>query len=83
MQLAVDRAAYRLADQYDQDVLGYLAGYKQSALHAAADTLNTTARGTKAVTTAGSNELLASMQLKKSDFGNITTSSAGIHGNPS
>ena len=82
MQLAVDRAAYRLADQYDQDVLGYLAGYKQSALHAAADTLNTTARGTKAVTTAGSNELLASMQLKKSDFGNITTSSAGDHSIP-
>lgn len=82
MQLAVDRAAYRLADQYDQDVLGYLAGYKQSALHAAADTLNTTARGTKAVTTAGSNELLASMQLNKGNFGNITTSSAGDHSIP-
>ena len=82
MQLATDRAAYRLADQYDQEVLGYLSGYKQSALHSAADGLNTTVNGTKAVTTAGSNELLASMQLKKSDFGNITTSSAGDHSIP-
>ena len=82
MQLATDRAAYRLADQFDQDVLGYLAGYKQTTVHTAADTLNTTVNGTKAVTTAGSNELLASMQLKKSDFGNITTSSAGDHSIP-
>ena len=29
MQLATDRAAYRLADQYDQEVLGYMAGCKQ------------------------------------------------------
>ena len=33
MDLATNRAAYRLADQYDQEVLGYLSGYKQSALH--------------------------------------------------
>ena len=32
MQLATDRAAYRLADQYDQEVLGYMAGYAQSSL---------------------------------------------------
>ena len=30
--LASDRAAYRLADQFDQDVLGYLAGFTQSAI---------------------------------------------------
>ena len=30
MQLATDRAAYRLADQYDQEVLGYMSGYKGS-----------------------------------------------------
>ena len=36
--LASDRAAYRLADQFDQDVLGYLSGFKQSALHANANT---------------------------------------------
>ena len=82
MQLATDRAAYRLADQYDQEVLGYLSGFKQSSLHSAADTANDTVNGTKAVSTAGSNELLSSMQLKKGDFGNITTSSAGDHSIP-
>lgn len=82
MQLATDRAAYRLADQYDQDVLGYLSGYKQTALHSNADTVNTAARGTKAVTTADADELLSSMKLKKGDFGNITTSSAGNHSIP-
>ena len=82
MDLATDRAAYRLADQFDQDVLGYLCGFKQSALHGVADTANTTARGDKAVATAGSDELLTSMKLRKDSFGNITTSSAGDHAIP-
>src|SRR6056300_1078607 len=65
--LASDRAAYRLADQMDQDVLGYLSGFSQAALHANASTVNTTVNGSKAVSTAsdGANlvgaELLASM----------------------
>ena len=82
MDLASNRAAYRLADQHDQEVLGYMSGYKQSSLHSKADALNTTVNGTKAVSTAGSNELLSSMQLKKGDFGNITTGSAGDHSIP-
>ena len=44
MQLATDRAAYRLADQYDQEVLGYMSGFKQSSLHSAADTANDTCK---------------------------------------
>mgnify|MGYP003630300839 CR=1 FL=1 len=82
MQLATDRAAYRLADQYDQEVLGYLSGYKQSALHAAADTVNTTVNGTKANASAGSDELLAANKLTKASFGNITTSGAANHSIP-
>ena len=82
MDLATDRAAYRLADQFDQDVLGYMSGYKQSALHAQADTVNDTARGDKALATAGTDELLTSMKLRKDSFGNITTSSAGDHSIP-
>ena len=66
--LASDRAAYRLADQFDQDVLGYLSGYKQSAIHGNSDTANTTVNGTKAVSTAGSDELLSSMKIDGSDF---------------
>jgi hypothetical protein len=76
--LAADRAAYRLADQYDQDVLGYLCGYKQSAIHGVANTANTTVNGTKAVSTAGSDELLTSMKLDASDFGGTANYSIGI-----
>ena len=82
MQLATDRAAYRLADQHDQEVLGYLSGYKQSALHTDADTVNDQTNGSKAVATAGSDELLTSMKLRKDSFGNITTGSAGDHSIP-
>jgi hypothetical protein len=82
MQMASDRAAYRLRDQYDQDVLGYLSGFSQSAKHVNPDTARTTAPGTKAVTAAGADELLATMKLKKGSFGNITTSSAGEHSIP-
>jgi len=82
MDLATNRAAYRLADQHDQEVLGYLSGYAQSALHTNADTVNTTVNGTKANSSAGSDELLAANKLKKSDFGNITTSAAGDHSIP-
>jgi len=82
MDLATDRAAYRLADQYDQEVLGYLSGYKQSALHSNADTVNDQVNGTKAIDTAGSDELLSSMKLNKGDFGNITTTGADDHSIP-
>ena len=80
MSLATDRAAYRLKDQFDQDVLGYLSGYEQSVLHANADTVRTTFPGTKAVSTAGNDELLASMKLRKDSFGNI--SGGGDHSVP-
>ena len=80
--MASDRAAYNMADQYDMEVLGYLAGYKQSSIGVPADTVNDQVNGTKAIPTAGSDELLSSMKLKKGDFGNITTASAGDHSIP-
>ena len=82
MDLATNRAAFRLADQHDQEVLGYLSGYKQSALHTNGDTVNDQVNGTKANTAAGSDELLAANKLKKGDFGNITTASAADHSIP-
>lgn len=72
MQMASDRAAYRLRDQYDQDVLGYLSGFQQAAKHENASTARTTAPGTKAVASAGADELLSSMKLNKGSFTNIT-----------
>ena len=83
--LASDRAAYRLADQMDQEVLGYLSGWKQSALHTNADTRNNVINGNRAVATAddgtSSNtlvgaELLNSMSIDASDFTN-TSGTAG------
>jgi len=65
--LASDRAAYRLADQFDQDVLGYLAGYKQSAIGSAASAVNDVVNGSNAVGST-TDELLASMKLDASDF---------------
>lgn len=82
LSLASDRAAYRLRDQYDQDVFGYLCGFEQSAKHGSANTARTTSPGTKSVVTAGDNELLATMVLKKGSFASITTSSAGEHSIP-
>ena len=72
LSLASDRAAYRLRDNFDQDILGYLSGFEQSALHTNADTARTTTPGTKANSAAGADELLASMKLNRASFGNIT-----------
>ena len=72
--LASDRAAYRLSDQFDQDVLGYLTGFTQSAIHGNPNQTNSTVNGTKAVSTAGSDELLGSMKLEADDF------NAGVNG---
>ena len=80
--LASDRAGYRLKDNFDQDVLGYLSGFKQSSNNALAGTANDVVNGTKANSAAGSDELLAANKLKKSDFGNITTASAADHSIP-
>jgi hypothetical protein len=63
MSLASDRAAYRLRDQFDADILGYLCGFQQSAKNTNASAARTTAPGTKAVPTAGADELLSSMKL--------------------
>tara|TARA_S200002703_G_C3789560_1_gene243654 strand:- start:857 stop:1912 length:1056 start_codon:yes stop_codon:yes gene_type:complete len=76
--LASDRAAFRLSDQYDQDVLGYLCGFKQSALHSVASAVNTTVNGEVAVATAGTDELLSSMKIEADDFGGSSGSAIGI-----
>ena len=82
LSMASDRAAYRLRDQYDQDVFGYLCGFSQSVKHGAADTARTSSPGTNAVSTAGDDELLTTMKLKKGSFANITTGSADDHSIP-
>jgi hypothetical protein len=66
MDLATDRAAYKLRDAFDSEVLGYLSGYKYDGskwvIRETADI-----PGTKANSSAGNTELLAANRL------NITT----------
>jgi len=71
--MATNRAAYRLADNHDQEILAYMSGYRQVAQHAVGSVVNDQVNGTKAVVAAGSDELLPSMKLKKGDFGNISS----------
>ena len=70
MSMSSNRAAYKLADGMDTEVLRYLAGYT------AASAVNTTVNGTKANTSAGSDELLAANKLNMASFGNITTTAS-------
>jgi len=77
MRLSSDRAAYKMADAMDADVLSYMSGYTT------AGAVITTVSGTASHQTAGdlTGELLTANKLDMSDFGNITTSaSAGTTG---
>ena len=82
MQLATDRAAYRLSDNYDQEVLAYMSGYSQPSKHAVGNAVNSVVNGTKAVATAGNDELLSSMKLKKGDFSAINSGGGGDNSIP-
>lgn len=70
LSMATNRAGWRMKDQFDADVLAYLSGYKQSVMNGVGDTARTLADlpGTKAVGTAGDDELLNSNKLNKGSF---------------
>lgn len=70
MSLATDRAGFRLRDNFDAEILGYMTGYKQTAKNAPASVARVLADmpGTKAVTGAGDDELLAVNKLNRGSF---------------
>ena len=70
MRLSTDRAAYKMADAMDSDVLKYLSGYTT------ANAVNTTVNGSIANSAAGTDELLAANKLNMATFGNITTTAS-------
>lgn len=77
MELASDRAAYQMSMVYDRDILGYLAGYEYN------ETLGTwsartTAVGTKAESTADSDELLGIHKVARGSFGGADTDSIAM-----
>ncbi len=78
VSLAADRAAYKMADSLDADVLSYMSGYS------AAGAVTTSVSGTAQHPVSGeiNGEFLKTHQLKKGDFASITTSSAGDHSIP-
>jgi hypothetical protein len=69
IDLASDRAGYSIRDKYDEEVLGYLAGWKGSAGSWARRSASGDISGTKANSSAGNDELLAANKLDITDFG--------------
>jgi hypothetical protein len=74
--LAADRAAYKMADAMDADVLSYLSG------HTSAGAYITTSSGDAQHPTAGNltGELLTANHLDATDFGNLTISGTATAG---
>lgn len=66
MDLATDRAAYKMKDKYDEEVLGYLSGYEKNA--SGVWVARTAPNGTKAESTADADELLSSLKLGRNAF---------------
>jgi hypothetical protein len=66
MDLASDRAGYDLKDEYDSNVLGYMAGYE---LVSGTWTVRTSGPGTNSSDDAGTDEWLSDHKLDASDFG--------------
>ena len=81
MDLATDRAAFKLRDTYDQEVLGYLSGFEKNADNSAW-IARTAANGTEADASAGADELILANKLDIVDFGGSDiggTASASKH----
>lgn len=66
MDLATDRAGYKLRDEFDRDVLGYMAGWEWTG---SVWQRRTAVAGTKANTSADADELLAGNKLNITTFG--------------
>lgn len=77
-QLASNRAAYKMAQAIDRDLLGYMSGYELATPSATTWTARTAAVGTAARSTADSDELLSEHKLTKSAFSSSGTGSNSI-----
>lgn len=76
MDMAKDRAAYRLKDVYDADLLGYMSGYEKNA--SGVWVARSAAVGTKAESTADADELLAAHKLDREMWGGAAGDSIAI-----
>jgi len=73
IDLATDRAGFKLRDAFDQDVLGYMSGYTWNG---SAWVARTAAAGTKSNAAAGADELLAANKLTQGAFGGSTAANS-------
>ena len=79
MDMAADRAGYRLKERYDADILGYMSGFERTDTPSSVSWAARTAPvGTKAWTTADSDELLAANKLTRASFVSGGSSSDSI-----
>lgn len=67
MDMAADRAAYNMKEEYDADILGYMAGFERSIADGTW-AARTSAVGTKAWDDADSDELLSAHKLTRASF---------------
>lgn len=65
LDLASDRAAYKMRDTYDRDILGYMSGFEENN---GVWTARTSPVGTKAEDTADMDELLGANKLDRANF---------------
>ena len=72
--LAADRAAYKMADAMDTDVLSYLSGHTTAGAHI------TTSAGDKQTALTATGEYIAANHLDATDFGNLTISGSATAG---
>ena len=75
IDLATDRAAYKLRDTFDAEVLGYMSGWELN--NSNVWVRRTAANGTKANSGAGADELLAANSMSILDFGGSDLGVAG------
>jgi hypothetical protein len=82
--LSTDRAGFSLANQYDQEILGYMTGFKQTTLGTVADTARVAAdkSGTDPMTV-DDDGFLASMKITRGSFSsNFATAGTASHSVP-
>lgn len=72
--LAADRAAYKMADAMDTDVLSYLSGHTTAGAHI------TTSAGDKQTALTATGEYIAANHLDATDFGSLTISGSATAG---
>ena len=76
--MARDRAAYRLADAFDRDILGYVSGFETAVPGGATWVARTAPVGTKAQASADADELLAEHKLTRGAFTSAGTTTNSI-----